>query len=56
MTYRDLVMAALSCWWLIYDFELPIPVAPPLAGGAIQRPYTHSLGMKVAHKLSQLTP
>ena len=20
MTYRDLVMAALSCWWLICDF------------------------------------
>ena len=26
------------------------------AGGAIQRPYTHSLGMRVAHKLSPLTP
>ena len=25
-------------------------------GGAIKRPYTHSLGMKVAHKLSPLTP
>ena len=32
------------------------PVAPPVAGGASKRPYTHSLGMKVAHKLSPLTP
>ena len=28
----------------------------PMAGGAIKRPYTRSLGMKVAHKLSPLTP
>ena len=32
------------------------PVATPVSGGAIQRPYTHSLGMKVADKLSPLTP
>ena len=32
------------------------PVAAPMSGGAAQRPYTHSLGMKVAYKLSPLTP
>ena len=32
------------------------PVAAPMSGGASKRPYTHSLGMKVAHKLSPLTP
>ena len=39
MTYRDLVMAALSCWWLICDIYSPIPVAAiPVSGNAIQRP------------------
>ena len=56
MAYRDLVMAALSCWWLICDFQSPIPVAIPVPGGAIQQPYTDSLGMKAADKLSPLTP
>ena len=45
---------------LVADMRLlersPIPVAPPLSGGASKRPYTHSLGMKVADKLSPLTP
>ena len=34
----------------------PIPVAAPLQGGTSKRPYTPSLGMKVADKLSPLTP
>ena len=56
MTYRDLIMAELSCWSLICDFLRPIPVEPTMWGGASKRPYTHSLGMKVAGKLSPLTP
>ena len=32
------------------------PTAPPVWGGAIKRPYMHSPGMQVAHKLSPLTP
>ena len=51
MTYRDLVAAALSWWWLISDMRLLAPdpptVAAPVWGGAIKRPYTHSLGMEV---------
>ena len=31
-------------------------MAPPVWAGASKRPYTHSLGMKVADKLSPLTP
>ena len=31
-------------------------VAPRVSGGASKRPYTHSLGMEVADKLSPLTP
>ena len=34
----------------------PRVAAPLLPGGASKRPYTHSLGMKVADKLSPLTP
>ena len=43
---------------LVADMRLlaPDPSGAPVAGGAIQRPYTHSLGMKVADKLSPLTP
>ena len=44
---------------LVADMRLLAPdprVAPPVWGGAIKRPYTHNLGMKVAHKLSPLTP
>ena len=32
------------------------PRQPPVWEGAIKRPYTHSLGMEVAHKSSLLTP
>ena len=46
---------------LVADMRLLAPdaipgVAAPLPGGASQRPYTHSLGMKVADELSPLTP
>ena len=44
---------------LVADMRLLEPdprVATPLSGGASKRPYTHSLCMKVGHKLSQLTP
>ena len=43
---------------LVADMRLlaPDPSGAPLAGGAIKRPYTHSLGMKAADKLSLLTP
>ena len=44
---------------LVADMRLLAPdprVAPPVAGGAIKRPYTHSLGMEVGHKSSQPTP
>jgi hypothetical protein len=48
---RDLVMAALSCWWLVFDIAAPAPVTPSVPGGAIKRPYTHSLGMEVPDTL-----
>ena len=32
------------------------PREPPVWGGASKRPYTHSLGMEVAHKLPPLAP
>ena len=43
---------------LVADMRLlePDPSGGPPAGRSIKRPYTHSLGMKVAHKLSPLTP
>ena len=45
---------------LVADMRLLAPdpsgATPRLAGGAIKRPYTHSPGMKVAHRLSPFTP
>ena len=45
---------------LVADMRLlahdPSGATPPVWGGASKRLYTHSLGMKVAHKLSPLTP
>ena len=44
---------------LVADMRLLAPdprVTPSVWAGASKRPYTHSLGMKVADKLSPLTP